>query len=166
MEFMRLLNRLLLSRNEKIINVSQQLIDLFNREELLAFFDFELQIGIDDEIAGLCKISKPKVGESNNNYLSLLMVIDAVDDKRENEVDLYIQGISWHGIARYLPEIEMIVPMPHVRYETCHYIQEIDIYFKANMKITIPYLSNIFYPVIIKIISCKSRGLSIWDEPA
>lgn len=107
-------------KSEKIIDLKQQLIGLFEKEEVLAFFDFELMVDPGLSVQGLCKISEPKVGASMSNYLSLLFIVDVINDATEAKVDSYINGIFWHEFKKRLNGIDMIVRIPHVNYGTRH----------------------------------------------
>ncbi len=151
-------------KREKVIDLKQQLIGLFDKEDVLAFFDFLLIVDRTETVPGLCKIAEPKAGESKSNYLSLLFIIDTIDDRMKDRVDSIMKGISWGEFKQYLKGIDMLIPMPHVSYETQHYLEEIEIYLSPQLRITKPYLADDLYPAIVKTLGCRGNGLIFWDE--
>ncbi|MDQ5984369.1 MAG: hypothetical protein CSYNP_00064 [Syntrophus sp. SKADARSKE-3] len=151
-------------RHEKIIDLKQQLIDLFDREEILAFFDFQLAIRSNENIQGLCKISEPKKGQAASYYLSLLFIIDTTDDAIEGLVDAHIKATSWVDFKHFVKGVNMVVPLPHVRNETRHCLKEVEIYFDGNTRITRPYIAHELYPAILRVFRCIGGELVFWEE--
>jgi hypothetical protein len=150
---------------EKVTDLKQQLIGLFDKEKVLAFFDFHLVVDQNESIQGLCKISEPKAGEAKSNYLSILFIIDIIDGAMEEKVDTLMKGISWSGFETYLWGSSMIIPMPYVKqHDSQHYLKEVDIYLNANTRVSRSYIVDNLYPAIIKILGCKGNGLIFWEE--
>lgn len=149
---------------KKIIDLKQETIGLFDKEDMLAFFDFDLPADQIETVQGLCKISKPKVGKSKLNYLSLLFIIDTVDDGITYKIDAIMKRISWGDLKAHLKEIDMIVPIPHVDYDAQHYLKEIEVYLRPQQRITKPFLADELYPAILKAIGCRSHELTFWNE--
>jgi len=150
--------------NEKILDLEEQFIGQFDREDLIAFFDFQLAVDQKESVQGLCRISKPKKGEAVSNYISLLFVIDKIDDRFKGEIDSHMRGISWDDLMNKLKRCEMIVPMPHVSYETRHFSQGVEIYLDRDMQITKEYIGDDLYPAILEIFHCKSNELTFWED--
>jgi len=150
--------------SEKVIDLKQQLIGLFDKENVLAFFDFQLAVDQNESVQGLCKISEPKEGESKSNYLSILFIIDTINDMVEAKVDTLIKGISWNGFKACLYGSNMIIPMPHVGSETQHYLKEVEIYLNPQILASRSYIVDNLYPAILKILGCTSNELTFWDE--
>jgi hypothetical protein len=151
-------------KSEKVTDLKQQLIGLFDKEKVLAFFDFQLVIDQNESVQGLCKISEPKEGEAKSNYLSILFIIDTIGDAMEEKVDTLIKGISWSGFETHLWGSNMIIPMPHVRNDSQHYLKEVDIYLGANTRVSRSYIVDYLYPAIIKILGCRGNELIFWEE--
>ncbi len=151
-------------KSEKVIDLKQQLIGLFDKENMLAFFDFHLPLDQNESVQGLCKIAVPKEGEAKSKYLSLLFIIDTIDDAVAEKVDSHLRGISWSGHKNCLRGSTMIIPMPHVSYEARHYIQEVEIYLSPHTKVSRSYIVDEFYPAILKILGCRGNELIFWDE--
>lgn len=150
--------------NENIFDLEEQFIGQFDREDLLAFFDFQLAVDQNENVQGLCRISKPKKGEAISNYISLLFIIDKIDDRFKGEIDSHMKGISWDDLKNKLRGCEMIVPMSHVSYETRQFSQDVEIYLGRDMQITREYIGNDLYPAILEIFRCKSNELTFWED--
>jgi hypothetical protein len=151
-------------KSEKVTDLKQQLIGLFDKEKVLAFFDFQLVVDQNESVQGLCKISEPKEGEAKSNYLSILFIIDIIDDAMEKKVDTLINGISWSGFETHLWGSKMIIPMPHVKHDSQHYLKGVDIYLSANIQVNRSYIADNLYPAIVKILGCKGNELIFWEE--
>ncbi|MHB8773184.1 MAG: hypothetical protein ACYC7J_19485 [Syntrophales bacterium] len=151
-------------RREKAIDLEQQLIELFDREDVLAFFDFQLPVDQKATVQGLCKISEPNQKDSKSGYLSILLIIDTVDEAVEDAVRALMKGISWAELKKHTPGIEMIIPMPHVSHGTQHYLEEIAVYLAPQQRITKSYLTDDLYPAIMNTLGCSGNGLIFWDE--
>jgi len=151
-------------KSEKVTDLKQQLIGLFDKEKVVAFFDFRLVVDQNESVQGLCKISESKEGEAKSNYLSILFIIDIIDGATEEKVDKLIKGISWSGFEANLWGISMIIPMPYVKHDSQHYLKEVDIYLSTNTQVSRSYIIDNLYPAIIKILGCKGNELIFWEE--
>jgi len=70
------------------LDLKQQIVDLFNLEEMFAFFDFVLKMGSERTVTGLCKISRPKA-KKRARYYSMLFIIDTANDEIRWEIGKY-----------------------------------------------------------------------------
>jgi hypothetical protein len=150
--------------NEKVTDLKQQLIGLFDKENVIAFFDFRLTVDQNESVQGLCKISEPKDGETKSNYLSLLFIIDTIDDTVEAKVDALVKGIQWSGLKARLYGSNMVIPMPHVKYDTRHYLKDVEIYLSPQIRVSRSYIADNLYPAISGILGCTANELIFWDE--
>ena len=66
-------------RSEDIIDLRQELIDLYAGEHMLAFFEFTLECPGSEALSGLCRIARPKPHRSTLCYLSLIFLVDTYD---------------------------------------------------------------------------------------
>ena len=62
------------------IDLFQDLVSTFNREDLLALVDFRSEESPKGPVQGLCKIARPKEKSSCVNYASLTLLIDTPDE--------------------------------------------------------------------------------------
>jgi hypothetical protein len=151
-------------KSEKVTDLKEQWIGLFDREEVVAFFDFLWTLDQKDRVQGLCKISEPKKGEAKSNYLSLLFIMDTTDEAMDGLIDSYMKRVPWTDFKKYLSGIDMIIPLPHVSYGTRHYLKEVEIYLVPDMKITRAFIADTLYPAIQKVLPCQGNELIFWEE--
>ncbi len=148
-------------KKERIIDIKQQLIGLFDQEDMIAFFDFQVVIDGGESVTGLCTLSQPKEGKSKSKYLSLLFIVDAVDEEKEELIALFVNSITWNELKSKVKGIEMVVPLPSVSYGTKHYIKGVEIYLNPFMQIVGPYIAEHLYPGILQVIKCNSNELVV-----
>ncbi len=151
-------------KRERIIDVKQQLIGLFDQEDMIAFFDFQVVVDGGESVQGLCTLSQPKEGKSKSKYLSLLFIVDAVDEEKEELIALFMNGITWNELKSKVKGIEMIVSLPSVSYGTKHYIKGVEIYLSPYIQIVGPYIAEHLYPGILQVIRCNSNELVVTIE--
>ena len=151
-------------KREPITDLKEQWIKLFDREELVAFFDFKWAADETNRIHGLCKISEPRKGQAKSNYLSLLFIIDATDEAMEGLISLRIKDIPWADLNNYMAGIDMIVPLPHVSYGTQHYLKEVEIYLARDRRLSRTFIADELYPAMLKIFPCQGSELTFWEE--
>ena len=63
----------------KPVDIMQECAALFNQEDTLAWFDFQLACGGGKPVEGLCRIAHPKKSGSGKEYISLIFVVDTPD---------------------------------------------------------------------------------------
>jgi hypothetical protein len=146
------------------IDLDKQLIDLFNKEEMLAFFDFQLTIKSGERVSGLCKISKSKEKDSNSKYFSLLFVIDTPDDASRKDVKSYVESINWDILQIDLPQVENVFSIPHANIDNRYYFKEVYIIVGRNTEIMKPYVIDRLYPAIKKIEGIECGEIVFWDD--
>ena len=147
-----------------MIDLNQQLIDLFKKERMLAFFDFELPLGGTERISGLCKISRPRGFEQQSQYFSLLFLIDTPDDASWEQVESFVKKINWSAFRGELPGVETVLSIPHLDQGKGIYFKEADIYFTGDVVLTKSYVSSHLYPAILRVTGLKAGELVLWDN--
>lgn len=151
-------------KSDEVTDLKQELVGLFDKENVVAFFDFQLAVDQNESVQGLCKISGPKEGETKSNYLSLLFIIDAPNDAAETKVDKLIRNISWSGLETRLDGTRMVIPMPHVGYDTRHYFKGVEIYLAPEIRVDRSYIADKLYPAISGILGCMANEIIFWEE--
>ncbi len=147
-----------------MIDLNQQLIDLFNKEEMLAFFDFQLSLSGNEPVSGLCKISRPKDTDQHTQYISLLFLIDTPNGAIWEHVNAYAENIDWSKFEAELPGIETVLSIPHLHHGTGIYFKETAIYLKSDAAASKYYVSNKLYPAILKIMGLRAGELVFWED--
>lgn len=136
----------------KNIDLYREFIDVFRKEEMLAFFDFQADAGDVGPLSGLCKISRPKPGKADSRYLSLLFIIETPDEKVWKEAEARFGKIEWDGLQDRLPEFESALSIPFTLKEfSGDYFLEIDIYLKDTAVISRSFILGTLCPSVFSV---------------
>lgn len=147
------------------IDLHQQFIEVFNREEMLAFFDFRAETGRDCFATGLCKISKPKEGASNTHYFSLLFIIETPDEETWRTVDAWFSSIDWETLRSCLPEFESVLSIPFTLQQfTGNFFQEIDIYVREDTPPSRSFILGALFPAVRSVSGMEAGEPVFWED--
>lgn len=146
------------------IDLDQQLNDLFNKEQILAFFDFQLKWKGGEPVSGLCKISRPKVGESRSKYFSVFFIMDTPNERVRKHVRGFVNGINWNSFRRTSPGVKSVFPIPYRTISSEIFFAEADIYVSKSTEINKSYIITCLYPALRKIAGLKAGELIFWDD--
>lgn len=147
-----------------MIDLDQELLELFNKERMIAFFDFQVFPDKGDPCSGLCKISQPKSGSRKSRYISLLFLIDTPHDMAWKHVDAYAGRLDWNAFQHELPGAVTVLPIPHLHRSTGIYFKEVDIYINSSVSTEKRYIANQLYPAVVKIMGLKGGEMVFWDD--
>jgi hypothetical protein len=138
--------------NTNGIDLYREFIDVFRKEEMLAFFDFQAESGGTGPLTGLCKISRPKAGKADSRYLSLLFIIETPDEKARKEAEARFGEIEWDGLRDRFPEFESALSIPFTLQEfSGNYFQEIDIYLKDAAMVSRSFILGTLCPSVFTV---------------
>ena len=136
----------------KNIDLYREFIDVFHKEEMLAFFDFRDETNADGPMSGLCKISRPKPGKADSRYLSLLFIVETADEKAWREAEARFGAIDWDALRDRFPEFESALSIPFTLREfTGNYFQEVDIYLKNNAVVSRSFIVGTLCPSVFSV---------------
>jgi len=147
-----------------MIDLTKQLIDLFNKEQMLAFFDFQVTPGGNEPVSGLCKISRPKGTGEQIQYVSLLFLIDTPTDAAWEQVNSFVSNIGWDAFKRELAGAETVLSIPHLIHKTGIYFKETAIYLSSSVTVSKYYVSNKLYPAILRVMGLRAGELVFWED--
>jgi hypothetical protein len=147
-----------------MIDLTKQLSELFNKEQMLAFFDFQVTPGGNEPVSGLCKISRPKGTGEQTQYVSMLFLIDTPDDALWEHVNTFVNHIGWNAFRRELPGAETVLSIPHLIHKTGIYFKETAIYLSNDIKVSKYYVSSKLYPAILRVMGLKAGELIFWED--
>ena len=108
------------------IDIFQEFISLSNREQMLAFFDFELAADGRPAVCGLCRISKPKNGGGRSQYVSLTFVADTPDPSTRDLMDEVIARLEVTALQAAVPGVQEVLPVPVINAGAENYVQQPD----------------------------------------
>ena len=147
-----------------MLDLTRQFIDLFNKEQMLAFFDFQITPGGNEPVSGLCKISRPKGTGEQSQYVSLLFLIDTPTDELWEHVNTFVNHINWDAFRREVPMVDTVLSIPHLIHKSGIYFKETAIYLGGDLSVSRYYVSSKLYPAILKVIGLKAGELVFWDD--
>lgn len=147
-----------------IVDLDKELTSLFDKEEMFAFFNFEVNTPSEKIVPGLCKVTKPKVGEAQSVYFSLLFILDIQDNETWTEVDALINNIPWDNFERYSERIKYVLPMLSRSLSTGNYFKEVCIYITSINDLTKQYIFNKIYSILPVVTNFKTDDLTFWDD--
>ncbi|MCX5808369.1 MAG: hypothetical protein NTX36_03185 [Proteobacteria bacterium] len=147
-----------------IVDLDKELTSLFDKEEMFAFFNFEVNTPSEKIVPGLCKVTKPKVGEAQSVYFSLLFILDIQDNETWTEVDALINNIPWDSFERYSERIKYVLPMLSRSLSTGNYFKEVCIYITSINDLTKQYIFNKIYSILPVVTNFKTDDLTFWDD--
>lgn len=147
-----------------MIDLDRQLLELFKKERMLAFFDFRVHPGGAEPLSGLCKISQPKGGSRQSQYLSLLFLIDTPNATDWQQVDDYTGHLNWDALMRELPGVVTVLPLPNLHRGTGIYFKEVDVYLNITETIVKHYVLNKLYPAILRVMKLTGGEVVFWDD--
>jgi hypothetical protein len=147
-----------------MIDLKEQLLDLFKKEQMLAFFDFQLRLGGNEPLSGLCKISRPKGSGEQGQYISLLLLIDTPNETVWRQVDTFTNAIGWNAFRGEMPGVQTVLPIPNFHRGAGMYFKEADIYLDGDVVVSKGYVSTKLYPAILRVIGLKGGELVYWEN--
>lgn len=146
-----------------MIDLDRQLLELFKKERMLAFFDFRVQLGDAEPLSGLCKISQPKGSSRQSQYLSLLFLFDTPQAADWQQVDDSIGRLDWNAFLSELAGVVTVLAIPPLHRGTMIYFKEVDIYLDSGVAIGKRYVINELYPAILKVMKLTGGEVVFWD---
>ncbi|HVO23649.1 MAG TPA: hypothetical protein VMW56_08480 [Candidatus Margulisiibacteriota bacterium] len=149
---------------QKPIDIMQEFVDLYGKEEMLAFFDFSIERPGSGAIAGLCRISRPKSSGAKMQYLSLTFVADTPDEQARRAVATVLERIDADGLRRAVAEVSEVVCMPGMGDAAQTYVAQTDILLDTapdEQFITVRLL-----PAIRRLMQVKPTEVVWWAESA
>ena len=146
------------------IDIMQEFVDLYGKEEMLAFFDFSIERPGKEAIAGLCRISRPKSSGAKMQYLSLTFVVDTPDEDAHDAVGTVLERIDADSLRRAVAEVSEVVSMPGIGTASQTYVAQADILLD-----TAPdqqFIALRLLPAIRRLMQVKPTEVVWWAEPA
>lgn len=112
---------------DESVDLLREFVDLYDREEMLAFFEFRLERPGHPEVEGLCRISRPKDGRSNLYYLSLGFVVDTPDEATRVFVDAALARLDGDALRSAVPHVLEVLPVTVMPSGPESYMRQADI---------------------------------------
>jgi hypothetical protein len=150
-------------KSDESVDVLREFVDLYSREEMLAFFEFRLGRPGGPDIEGLCRISQPKDGRSNLYYLSLGFVADMPDDAARVLVDAALSRLTGDALRSAVPGVIEVLPVTAMPAGPESYVRQADILLDDDaLRDTRGTLASLL-PALSAIVGFEARELVWWN---
>lgn len=151
-------------KSEKPIDLNKQLLELLEKEQMLAYFDFSMRVGgVPAPLHGICKISKPKANQAKGAYFAVLFIIDTPDMDARRKVASHMNDVNWERLKAASPAVNSVFPVPYMHISAEIYFLEVDIYFASQNMPQKTFLSEVVAPEIERITGFKPGEIIFWD---
>ncbi len=148
--------------SDKPIDIMQDFIAQYAKEEMLAFFDFTLPQAGRAPVAGLCKISQPKNG-ARLKYLSLTFMVDTPDEEARVRIERALNRMEEDGLRKSLPAVAEVIPMPSMNTGAENYIRQTDILLQDVIYPDRSFVADLLIPAIRKVTGVDVTDVVWWD---
>jgi hypothetical protein len=151
-------------KDEQPIDIMQQFVDMYAREEMLCFFDFGIARPGQSELSGLCRISKPKQGQSSLRYLSMVFVVDTPDDASRREVQALFARLEGDSLRVFVPQIAEVLAVPAPTTHRENYVHQIDLLLDADIEPDERFVSAMLLPAVRKLGGMRTSEMVWWED--
>ncbi len=148
---------------EEPIDILKDFVSLYDREEMLAFFQFRCACADGAPVCGLCRISKPK-GRAGFSYLSLTFMADAADDGARAAVDDVLTRIEAEDFRSMLPAIATIVPVPAMCNDSENYVRQLDAMLRPHIDPGKPFIAERLLPALRTVMQIETDSVVWWAD--
>ncbi|MCK6555561.1 hypothetical protein L6Q96_13430 [Candidatus Binatia bacterium] len=145
------------------IDLMQDFTRLYQREEMLAFFDFRIAPPGREAIGGLCRISRPKDAASKVRYLSLTFVVDTPDEAARQAAMTALDRIAPAPLRQTLPEIREVLPVPSLSGSDESLVTQIDLLVHTDPARA--FIAGQLVPVIGRLAGLEITDFVWWEAP-
>jgi len=147
---------------DRTIDLEQQFLELFDREQMLAYFDVGIRHG-DGVASGLCKVSHPKETDPHRLYLSLLYVVDTPDDAAWPTLRELTGRMPWAALPESLPGTESVLYIPYPRSDAPVFMFETDVYLTIRREGLRTYLTTRLHPTVRGMLG-EAGEIVFWED--
>jgi hypothetical protein len=149
------------------IDLFEQFVSLSNQEQMLAFFDFEVDAPAGQApLSGLCRISKPKSGEWRTAYVSLAFVVDTPDEAAKAAIDAALAGLESDELKAAVPGVQEVLTVPVINVGPENYVRQADVLLEPGVNVDKGLLAQRLIPAIQQITGLKAADVVWWDDSA
>src|SRR5262245_42833364 len=146
------------------VDLLREFVDLYSREEMLAFFEFRLERPGGREVEGLCRISQPKDGRSNLYYLSLGFVADTPDEAARRSIDDALARLDGDALRSAVPSVVEVLPVTSMPTGPESFVRQADILFDEQSASDPTTTLEQLIPAVARITGIHPRELVWWNS--
>ena len=149
-------------------DIHQDLLDLFKSEDFIAYFELSVTAPGQPPISGLCKISRSKKEEvydaGHSGYLSLILIMDTPDDESHRAVRGVMYGFDEDSLRRFLPELDMMIPMPDINVGSHMYVKHVDVTLKTKSFDERSLIMDRIVPFFRECLNAEVSNIEWWED--
>ena len=147
------------------IDIFQEFVSLSNQEQMLAFFDFQLEAS-GRLLSGLCRVSKPKGSDRSTSYVSLTFVVDTPDEPARRAIEGALANLETDTLKAAVPGVQELLSVPVIDVGADNYVQQADVLLERGIKPDEMFLGQRLIPAIQKITRIKAADVVWWETSA
>ena len=171
------------------IDVMQELVELYQHEELLAFFEFSIERPGAAAVSGLCKISQPKADDTASlsdvgahsdqrerplektpaagpRYLSLTFMADAPDAASTATIEAAFAGLDRDAFQHALPSVDAVVPVPTMTRGAELHVRQYDLLLNPRLDPGETFVMERLLPALRSFAGLHAHHVVWWDGKA
>lgn len=148
--------------SEGIIDLRQELIDLYAGEQMLAFFEFTLERPGNEALSGLCRIAQPKPHRSTLRYLSLIFLVDTHDSATRLVVQKALARLEGSALKTAVPGMTDSAIISSLNSSTENYIVQTDLLLESTMNKA--FITTQLIPAIARLAQLHLTHVEWWEE--
>ena len=148
--------------SEGIIDLRQELIDLYAGEQMLAFFEFTLERPGNEALSGLCRIAQPKPHRSTLRYLSLIFLVDTHDSATRLVVQKVLARLEGSALKTAVPGMTDGAIISSLNSSTENYIAQTDLLLDSEVNKA--FITVQLIPAIARIAQLHLTHVEWWEE--
>jgi hypothetical protein len=146
------------------IDLDKELRDLFRKEEMLAFFNFQFPNGANEPLTGFCNISRPRTDRKAAHYFSLLFVVDTSPAAGWEQIDHIFNKVPWEALKQRVAGVDAVLTLPYSRPVGELYIQEIDVYLQTGRVLSKVDIVSRLLPAVTQLCGCQPGDVVFCDD--
>ena len=147
---------------EGVIDLRQELIDLYASEQMLAFFEFTLERPGNEALSGLCRIAQPKPHRSTLRYLSLIFLVDTHDSATRLVVQKALDRLEGNALKTAVPGMTDGAIISSLSSSTENYIAQTDLLLESAASKA--FITTQLIPAIARIAQFHLTHIEWWEE--
>ena len=146
---------------------SDDLLEVIQREEFLAFFTFDQPAGTGAELTGLVKVARPCADgkQSPLNYVSLTFIADAPNESAFRAAQTLFARDALAGFQRHVPGVRALTSLPATRFRGPHYIHQLDLVFSGGLPQDVRTLLSEVAVAVRQTFSVQTEAPQFWSDP-
>ena len=145
-----------------VIDLRQELIDLYAGEQMLAFFEFTLERPGNDDLSGLCRIARPKPHRSTLRYLSLIFLVDTPDAATRLVVQKALARLEGSALKTAVPGMTDGAILSSLHSSTENYVAQTDLLLESEVNKA--FITTQLIPAITHIAQLHLTHVEWWEE--